>query len=207
MTRHLFADECYSEIGAELASIGFRRRSRGIFTLQISADVFGWIGFNRVRQTVTSLELYPVIGVIHSKINELILSPRAKIKAELHPTISEPLSYLSKEKKYRTWTWLLVPEEVSATGDLMRNIRECGMVFIDNFSELKSLFSAAMEAAENGPVPFTIDHERVVPAAMYLMGSYEQIPAVLDRNRELSERIGGDSDLELFAHNLMRRLE
>lgn len=208
MNPHSFTDACYAEISTELGRRGFRKRAAGIFTCEVSDGVFGWLGLNRVRRTATELELYPIVGVVHQVVNMIICSPKASTRSAMSPTVSIPLCYLLGEQTYRTWTWAVDADTHSVTADLSRSVNEAGLAFIKRLSSPPTLYSEAISVATPiEPVRLTLNHQRVIPAAMYLRGQYDQIPMFLDVERKRNESVGGDPDFDLFAANLLKMVE
>ena len=68
-----FVKNVFRLLRADLASLGFEKRTRGILTITVSSDVLGWLGLNiATRGQKDFIEINPVIGVRNQRIEKLI---------------------------------------------------------------------------------------------------------------------------------------
>jgi hypothetical protein len=201
-----FASGCYEQITDALLDLGFKRVRLGVFAFEISPNIYAWLGLNRVRKSSMELELYPVIGVVHLDVNEIVYL-RTNAKKDLSPTISVPICYLLKEGKYRTWTWRKGNDEMSVTADLKKVVRSYGLPFIDRFSSIEKIYKEfCADELSDGEVRWTVNTQRVVPAAMFLTNRMGAIESYLKNQKNANDALGGDDDFEIFANQLMQRV-
>lgn len=201
-----FASECYARITDALLNLGFKRIRLGVFSFEISPNVYAWLGLNRVRKSAAELELYPVIGVVHVSVNDIIYL-RTDAKKDLSPTVSVPICYLLTEGKYRTWTWRKGVDEAAVTADLKEIVKSYGLPFVDRFSTLEKLYQEfCVDEFNDEDVRLTVNMQRVVPATMFLTHRLGEIKSYLKKQKDANDALGGDSDFEVFANQLMQRI-
>ncbi|GGC87685.1 hypothetical protein [Undibacterium terreum] len=200
-----FASECYEQITDALLDLGFKRVRLGVFAFEISPNIYAWLGLNRVRKSSVELELYPVIGVVHVEVNDIVYL-RTNTKKDLSPTVSVPICYLLAEGKYRTWTWRKGSNEASVTSDLKKVVQLYGLPFLDRFSSVEKLYQEFYADEFNDEeARLTVNMQRVVPAAMLLTNRMGAIESYLKKQKHANDALGGDSDFEIFANQLMQR--
>jgi hypothetical protein len=98
--------EVVDEVTAKLVATGFARRQvNGIFTLDVSPEVIGWLGLNTATKHLAgSLEVNPVVGVRHQGVERRVAELRnERFHRFLPPTVSGSLGYLMPERSYVGW--------------------------------------------------------------------------------------------------------
>jgi len=201
-----FVSGCYEQIADALLGLGFRKIRLGVFVFEISPNIYAWLGLNRVRKSSMELELYPVVGIVHVDVNDIVYL-HTDAKKNLSPTISVPICYLLAEGKYRTWAWRKGNDESSVTADLKKVVQLYGLPFVDRFSTLEKIYQEFfVDEFNDEEVRLTVNVQRVVPAVMFLTNRTSAIESYLKKQKNANDALGGDNDFEIFANQLMQRV-
>ncbi len=186
----------------ELLARGYEERSDGIFTLDIAAEVNGWIGLNRaVNRGDGQLEIHPFIGIRHQLVERKLAEIRGeKFHPYSPPTIRSHLQYLMPEGSYEPW---LFGEEVPVKDRLRKMVADIdtfGNVFMREHTGLEALARCLEDRLYSHPESRAFR----LPIIYLLLGSHELSLGALD---ESLADLGDRSDLAAvqyreFAHAL-----
>ncbi len=208
MKKYNFPAQCYSSICSAFKDIGFQRVSDGVFFCEISVGIFGWVGLNRVKRTLDKLELYPIVGVVHSRINKLIFPQNLLKKLEMTPTVSTPLCYLVNDDKYKTWVFSSDVDYEIAVVDMKKSVQGAGRDFINKYSNLESLYLEAIEIKRgDGAGRISMDYERTIPAALYCLGKYNEVISFIENERKINVGSSDGSAFRIFENRLIDEVE
>jgi hypothetical protein len=130
-----------------LATLGFRKRSGGIFTTELSPGVVGWVGLNTAtkHQRKGEAEVNPVIGVRHQGVEQLIADLEERpFHQYIPPTISTPIGNAMPQQRYISWL-IGGPESESTAEDLVAAVNNYGLPFMHEHATLPSLLDAINE--------------------------------------------------------------
>lgn len=201
-----FGSICYEKIAMSLKRLGFVRKMLGVYMFELSPGIYAWVGLNRVRKSQDMLELYPVVGVAFTCVNEITSSVKVTT-TDFSPTVSIPLCYLMNDRKYRTWVWQSGHYEDAVTDDLVKQVRDCGLPFIARFASLELLIlELAGQETDEESAWITVNDQRVLPAAMFLSRQFDRIAPFLETERLKNENLGGDPDFDLFSDRLLEKV-
>jgi len=190
-----------------LTKLGFHTRRGGIFTIELSEHVLGWLGLNRAtkHRLAGEVEINPVVGVSHEQIERLVDELRGeKPEGYVPATISTPLGYLLPEGRYRAWIFTDDRAEAVAA-DMVATIAEYGLPFMRSFTDLDSL-SRALEPRSKFAIEDNAQYRR--PLAWLLAGDEKRAFAELEKALALlGERSDiAATDLRRFANAFANRL-
>lgn len=124
-----------------LAELGFKKRTGAIFTMELTANVLGWLGLNRAtrHRQPGEVEVNPVVGVRHQDVERLVAELRGeRYHSYLPPTVSIPLGYLFPEPRYRSWVLAPKGSELTAR-EMVSAIVEYGIPYMQSTIDLRQL--------------------------------------------------------------------
>jgi hypothetical protein len=188
-----------------LSKLGFEKRTRGLFTIDIAEGVLGRVGLNRATQhrPPGEAEINPVIGVRHQGVERLVAELRGeKFHPYLPSTVSTPLGYLFPEARYRSWVFGRGPIEPIAR-EMVAAIAEYGLPFM-------RLTAAMPELCRRLEEGLGIEHQLAYrrPVAWLLAGNPRRATDVLaDELGQLGDRTDpAAEELRRFGDALRMRL-
>ena len=190
-----------------LVPVGFKQRKTGIFTIQLSSEVLGWLGLNTATKhhPPGEVTINPVVGARHQEVERLVAELRGeRFHAYLPPTISRALGHLIPEVRFKSW--IANPEHASVVGaDMVAAIGEYGLAFMKSLTTLEEL-----RRALEPPVRFfTEDQARYRrPAVWLLSGEPGRAAEELDKSLAAIGDRSAPADVEFrrFAAALQVRL-
>lgn len=161
-----------------LTKVGFKKRTEGVFTIDLAPQVLGWLGLNRATRhhAPGEVEINPVIGVRFQEVERLVAELRgAKFHAYAPPTVSTPIGYVMPEKKYKMWLFSRGRSDADVANDMANAIATHGIAFMRSTVELGEL-RVKLEAR------LGFDHQLAYrrPVAALIAGDVEQAQALLD---------------------------
>jgi hypothetical protein len=116
-----------------------------------------------------------------------------------------PLCYLKTPEQYETWIWREGANPERTTHSLVELLSGAGEAFIERYSTIEKLYDVL--SSQDSAVPTaTVNLQRVIPAAMYILGKFEGLPAFLQKERDENNRRGGDPDYDAFASKLLAKM-
>lgn len=195
--------EVLSIARAELANMGFKKRTGEIFTLTLSVDVLGWVGLNRKILPGGILEVNPVIGVRIQAVERLIADLCGSPYHDYAPpSISGHIGYLDIGR-YSPIFISSVAESQEKFHDLVLRIRTVGLDFMKECSTYAGL--AEMLAKSRFAILELARYR--IPAALLLAGDLAGARSYVDeRLREQSGRSDpAAKQYERFAAALIER--
>jgi hypothetical protein len=158
-----------------LESMGFRKRSGRIFTVELHPDVLGWLGLNTAsrHQAPGALEVNPVVGVRHQVVEHLVAELRRETFHPFQPpTVCTPLGYAMPAGRYQAWVLTQGPD-AAARASLIDAVTSYGLPFMSGLAAIESLCAAA----EQG-VGFNLEYR--LPVIRLLLGRTRDAQAGLD---------------------------
>lgn len=118
--------------------MGFKKRSEGIFTKDLSDGFLGWLGFNHASKK-QGIEINPVVGVRCQKLEQMLsLLLDEKPHKYAPPTVSISLGYLMPGQNYRSWVFGNDRDDAVLL-DLVDAIRCYGLPFMESSSEISQI--------------------------------------------------------------------
>ncbi len=136
-----------------LLKSGLRKRSAQVFTRDIAKEMLGWVGLNRaVNRQDGRLELNPVIGVRHERVEALVAKlSGVKYHAFTPPTLSTPLGYLMPNKEYKAWLFESGADNVLRVNRLVEAVRTWGYSFMEANRTLPDLIETMVQSGFGYP--------------------------------------------------------
>ena len=167
-----------------LQSLGFRKRAGGIFTVELTDDVLGWLGLNRAtrHRRPGDVEVNPVIGVRHRLVEAAVARLSGeKGHAYLPVTVSTPIGYVMPDGRYTSWVFS--PDAAAEpAADLATAVERHALPFMRARADLPAL----LEAIDEG-LGHNLQYRR--PVVLHLMGrSREARASVQSWLGELGDR-------------------
>jgi hypothetical protein len=189
-------------VGAKLGSHGWAARKPGMFSLDLSTDVYGWIGLNKaVGRGREILEINPIVGVGSHKMERLVMELLGqKFQPYVGIAIGKNVGYLSPEKKYKPWLFHAGENPEPLVADMVANIQTFGLPYIQAHVQLSILGQAVRDMG--GPLD-----KYHIPATYVLLGENGEaekfLVATLDK---IGDRTDADANLfRNFASKLRTR--
>ena len=134
------ADQLLKPVVPLMREAGFKKRSGHIYTVDLSADVIGWVGLNSAKKSMAPDEVgvNPVIGVRHQTVERLVAELcRDRFHPYVPPTVSSPIGYLLPECRYTEW--LIRAGEEEPAREMVGAIVRHGTNFMERRRDLGSL--------------------------------------------------------------------
>lgn len=194
---------CCSEL---LKPFGFTKRIAGLYTVQLAADVLGWIGLNQATKVHGLLEVNVIVAVRHQAIEKLLAEMK---NVEYHsyapPTVGTHIGYVMPEKKYHPWFYSAQDDIPSLVGDMVQAIVTYGLPFMHSLLELPKV----TEALISNRYDYIQHNAYRIPVALTLLGRYGEAKDYLDEmERELERGIQiYKPDYRQFLENLRKKLK
>jgi len=184
-----FVKNVFRLLRADLASLGFEKRTRGILTITVSSDVLGWLGLNiATRGQKDFIEINPVIGVRNQRIEKLIADILGERFDEvIPPTLTKSIGYLTPENRYISYNFSSQNPPDPVVASLIASVGKFGLPFIERHVEMATLVNSLRTGKFS--IPFMVAYR--VPAGLYLLGQNKDAISYL--NAELV-KIGDRDD-------------
>jgi hypothetical protein len=189
----------------DLVALGFRKRGGQIYTLNLDADVIGWLALGSATkyQSKGVVEVWPNIGIRHQSVERIVAELEGRrFHPYAPPTVIEPLGYLMPAGRWTTWT-VDIADSTAAVRDLVAAVRNHGVPFMRRNGNLKAIIPL-MDAHKG------LEHQLIYrrPVAWLLAGDRERARSSL---RDEVIRLGDRVDLAAqqfrrFVEALERRL-
>jgi hypothetical protein len=174
--------EALAPVEVALRGLGFRRRATGILTIEVSADVLGWVGLNTAHRSSGSYFVNPVVGVRHQLVERIVAEHRGDVFHPYSPpTVSRPLRLLLEDHAVK---WVVgADSEPGYVDRLVHDLDDVGSAYIDARSTLDGLLAALV-----GGEGFEHQLRFRRPVALALLGDRRAAAAlVADELRALAE--------------------
>ncbi len=194
------------EAAEELARLGFRKRGGFVFTRNLAPEILGWLGLNIALNKDRSLEVNPVVGVRHQRLERLVAELMAiRYHPYNPPSLSIHVGYLTEAPDYSP---LLVAddwERASVIGTLGGIVQAYGLPFMTATMDIAAL-AAKLETGRFGiphqtalrlPVAYFVLNE-TGRAQQYLAGQLQELDGRADPQA---------TQYRAFASRLLERLE
>ena len=130
-----------------LEGVGFTKRRQGIFSIDISDDVIGWLGLNRAVEGRADLEINPVVGVRNQRIERIVaeLTQRPFDKL-VPPTLAGHLGYLTPEKRYVPVRFAPGESQEPSAVRLIESLQAYGFPFMKGLADPVTLLDALLKS-------------------------------------------------------------
>jgi hypothetical protein len=164
-----------------LAELGFRKRARGIFTIDLEPEVLGWLGLNRATQhrPAGEVEINPIVGVRHQAVERIIAACRGEtFHTYQPPSVSTPIGYLMPEARYRAWVFADDVAAGAVARDMAAAIESWAKPFMRSTSSLPEL---SRRIEEGMGVEDQLNYRH--PVVLYLTGEIVAARTVLHETR------------------------
>jgi hypothetical protein len=179
----------------ELADVEFRKagwikRDSGIFSLDLSEDIYGWVGLNKaIRRGNGILEINPVVGVGSHKLERFWMKLIGQnFRPYFGAAIGRNIGYITPDKKYKSWLFREEDDCEVLLRDMVRTVQIFGCPFIQEHMGISALCEAMRHSRLGGP------HDQYrIPAAFVLLEKNAEAEAFLET--KLME-MGGRNDLD-----------
>lgn len=160
-----------------LAELGFKKRTGGIFTIDVEKNVLGFLGLNSASRHLArgEVEINPCVGVRHQQIERLVAELRgAKFHSYIPATTGTPIGYLFPEPRFRQWHF--TPDNAGETAkDMVNAIATYGLPYMRSITSLDD-FRRALEPKRGGNNFYRL------PVATLLSGDLERAKSLLDES-------------------------
>jgi hypothetical protein len=169
---------------APLEQLGFSRRAEGIFTIELTDRVLGWLGLNYASRHLPpgQVSIGPVVGIRHQSVERLIAKLRGQKFHVYQPaTVSAQIGYVMPDLGYASW---MLGGEYATTAmeDLISAVSVYGVPFMQSLTSLPAILDAVNQGMCNYP-------EYRLPAVLEVMGLHSAARAEMDHIvTELGER-------------------
>jgi hypothetical protein len=200
-----FVSHVFALAAEQLAQIGFQRRRTDIFTVTVNEEVVGWLGLNKALYHGSILQVNPVVGVRHQKLESRVAE---LLDQRPHPyipaSISTNVGYLTPEKRYLVWSFQEGVNCESVVFEMIAAIEKFGRPFMQQTSTLAAI-STALFNSKRGTPPDQLDYR--IAAAADLLGKHAEAEAfVVSKLRELENRSDEAADwFRRFATKIRER--
>jgi len=157
-----------------LVQLGFRRRTTGIYTLDLGHEVLGWLGLNKATRHYEPGRalINPIVGVRHQRVERLVSEILGeRVHEYVPPTVSTPIYSLMDHSTYTEWI-LGGPGSQPVLEALVAAVRDRAVPFMRDHIDLTSL----LRAIEAG-LGYDLDYRKAVVLAE--MGRSEAAKAFL----------------------------
>lgn len=173
---------------ARLSVLGFSKRKPGVLTLKMSADTVGWIGLNTANRNQPGLlELNLVIGIRNQRIERLVADLlHERFDEVIPPTLARHIGYLMPSHEYQPYVFLKGGNVEETISNLVRDVREFGLPFINLHADLAYLVSKL------GSRDFGADFMAAyrIPAGLFLLGQMDDASRFITTELEKVEGRG-----------------
>lgn len=126
-----------------LGELGFAKRAGQVFTVNLSAEVLGWLGLNSASKRLAgAVEVHPVVGARHQVVERFVAELRGeRFHPYQPPTVSTPLGYLMPQGSNRAWLFEEGSDPVAVGADLATAVSEFGLPFMRETDELEAFLA------------------------------------------------------------------
>lgn len=182
--------------GANLRTIGFKKRAGSVFTHPMSADVLGFLGLNSASNRPTGpFEINPVVGVRHQPLERAIAQLSGKKPHEyVPPSLSTPIGYLMPGSQYRAWLFEDLDSVASIAESLCAAVVEWGTPYMRDHDTLDAIL-ADLASAKHAPGDAIAMR---IAAGFALLGDSAQARKAID------QELGGIGDRKDMAAEYFR---
>jgi hypothetical protein len=148
-------------VGDLLRPLGFRKRSEGIFTLELGNGIIGWLGLNHVSYPKWGYKINPVVGVRHQELERLHDEMQGrKPHPYLAPTIVTTLDTLIGRRP-TGWEFPGSQPVLPTAKGLVEAVREYALPYYvahDSLDKLTSAIPHRMDLFGAAPMRLAIAH-------------------------------------------------
>ncbi len=190
-----FVSHVFALAAEQLARVGFQKRKADIFTVAVNEEVVGWLGLNKALYRGGVLQINPVVGVRHQKLESRVAELLGQKPHQYIPaSISTNVGYLMPEKKYVAWSFQEDANCEAPVAEMVAAIEKFGRPFMEQHAALATLNHALLNSKRSTP-PDQLDYR--IAAASDLLGKHREAETFVDAKlREIGNR--NDEAAELF---------
>ncbi len=202
-----FIKENIALVQTKLAALGFNKRKPGISTIQMTDDVFGWIGLNMAtRGRKGFLEFNPVVGVRNEPIEKLVAELAGdKLDEVVPPTLAGNIGYLMPADKYRPYIFSEDGPVETTADELVKDVREYALPFIRRHIDMATLVKGMK--TRRFAAQFMVAYR--IPVGLFLLGQKDEAGLFLKTEFAKIENTRDAAALRFkkFATNLANRIQ
>jgi len=182
-----FVSYVFALAAEQLARAGFQKRKVDIYTSAVNGEVAGWLGLNKALYREGVLQINPVVGVRHQKLESRVAELLGQKPHQYVPaTISTNVGYLMPEEKYVAWSFKADANCETPVAEVVAAIGKFGRPFMEQNGTLATLYSALL-SSKRGTPPDQFDYR--IAAAADLLGKHTEAETFIDaRLREIGNR-------------------
>lgn len=175
-------------INVEFQAAGWVKRKPGMFSVNLSADNYGWVGLNMaIGRGNGILEINPMICVGNLKIEKFVAELMGlKFKPYTTAAIGTNVGYLMLERKYRPWLFQKGNDWKPQIVEMVAVVEEFGRQFLEQNLTLEALYETLLKSKRGVP-PDPLDY-RIAVASVLLGKRVEAVAFVNARLREIGAR-------------------
>ncbi len=182
-----FVSHLFALAAEQFARIGFQKRKADIYTVAVNEEVVGWLGLNKALYRGGVLQINPVVGVRHQKLESRVAELLDQKPHQYVPaSISTNVGYLTMKKEYASWSFQEDANCEAAVAAMVATVERFGLPFMQQNATLATLYNALLNSKRGTP-PDQLDY-RIVAAAN-LLGKRTEAEAFVDAKlREIGTR-------------------
>lgn len=136
----------------QLARIDFQKRKADIFTVAVNEEIVGWLGLNTAPYRGGVLQINPVVGVRHQKLESRVAELLEQKPHKYVPaSISTNLGYLMPERKYAAWSFQEDANCEAPVAEMVAAIEKFGRPFMQQNSTLPAISTALFNSKRGTP--------------------------------------------------------
>jgi hypothetical protein len=182
-----FVSHIFALAAEQFAHTGFQKRKVDIYTIAVNGDGVGWLGLNKALYRGGVLQMNPVVGVRHQKLESRVAELLGQKPHQYIPaSISTNLGYLMPEKKHVAWSFQEHANCETPVAEMVAAIGTFGRPFMEQNATLATLYSALINSKRGTP-PDQLDYR--IAAAADLLGKHTEAATFIDAKlREIGSR-------------------
>ncbi len=182
-----FVSHVFALAAEQLARAGFQKRKADIYTSTVNEEVIGWLGLNKALYRGGVLQINPVVGVRHQKLESRVAELLGQKPHQYIPaSISTNVGYLMPEQKYVAWSFQEDANCDAPVAEMVAAIGRFGRPFMEQNATLATLHNALLNSKRGTP-PDQLDYR--IAAAADLLRKHTEAKAFVDAKlREIGSR-------------------
>lgn len=169
----------FALITAQGQRAGWRKRERGIFSVDVSYEVFGSVSLNTaIGRGQGVYEVNPIVGVNSHQLERLVHALiGATFKSGTTVAICSNIGYLMPENKYKAWLFHEDLDCEALAADLVATVEEFGLPYMRAHATLGNLYITLRRTSRR---PWGMQLYNI-PVGCVLLGRFDEAEAFLDK--------------------------
>ena len=153
-TSKSFVSHIFAFAAEELSRSGFQKRRADIFTVALDEEVVGWLGLNKALHRGGVLQINPVVGVRHQKLESRLAELLGQKPHQYVPaSISTNIGYLMPEREYVTWSFQENTSCEAPIAEMAAAIAKFARPWMKQNAILAALYSALLNSTRHSARP------------------------------------------------------